>query len=256
MLESTSSHTLRHLFLFVVVTLLCLGEATASQWITDRTARPLAWLKDNCIPLNDAYANSPDVQRECKVTESGDLFLPDGKRMYYALYRRLAWKHGQKTNVGSIYDKFPSHNTAVVIFETEGEMTKPIWADLSDQNWLGTWYQTPRILVTKLGTILEVVIRSGPKVEPHDKHLLWQSGQWQLLDTNSWRSEVNKRLPAGYSAWVVRMGVDMVNMKAEGPVWEGNDAMCCPTGGTVIINFVLRGQRLEIKEFKHVTDPK
>lgn len=242
----------RHLVLFVVITSLCLSDATASQWLADRAARPLAWLKDNCIPLNDAYTDSPDVQRECMVTESGELVLPDGKRMYYALYRRLARRPGQ-TYVGSMYDSFPSHNTAVVIFEADGEMAKPIWADLTDQSSFGTWYKTPRILVTKLGTILEVVIRSGPKVEPHDKHLLWQSGQWQLLDTNSWRSEVDRRVPG---AWSVRMSVDMVNMRTEGPVWKGDDAMCCPSGGTVIIDFTLRGQRLEIKELKRVTDPK
>lgn len=239
-------------FLVGLTVLFITPLGIASKQIVDNSGKSLEWFREHCVPLKDAYHEVPSVERECKVAEFGNLHLADGPTIHYALYRRLARKDGQNTYVDSAYDSFPSHNTAVVVFEDTGNrLITPIWADLNSHGSFGTWYESPKILPTTLGTILEIPIRSGPKVENSDKHLLWHDGKWRPLETNSWRSQVNSRLPEGHWAWTTRIDVDLVKMQIEASVWKPGDATCCPTGGEVTISFVFRGQKLAIQDFQH-----
>lgn len=41
-------------------------------------------------------------------------------------------------------------------------------------------------------------------------------------------------------------------MKFEAPIWRNGDANCCPSGGRVKIDLILREERLEIETFLRV----
>ena len=96
--------------------------ASPQSSVLDATARDLSWFNTHCVSLADMYV--PEVKRICRVNVFRPLGAVSGRRVYFALYRRLVVMPGDKLDAGadhvqagSIVDRPPFSNTAVVIFE-------------------------------------------------------------------------------------------------------------------------------------------
>jgi hypothetical protein len=110
------------------------AETSAADTVLDTTPRPIAWLSSQCVRLADPYV--PEVKRICRVNLFRPMGAVNGKRLYFALYRRLVVLPNDNVaggsdhlQAGSAVDRPPFINTAVVIFEeSEGGKAWPILA--------------------------------------------------------------------------------------------------------------------------------
>lgn len=64
---------------------------------------------------------------------------------------------------------------------------------------------------------------------------------WQRIDLDSWLATIGELLPEGLEIW---KGVDYgfsdwfyEDFTARTPLWRGDDANCCPSGGWAIVHF-------------------
>lgn len=80
-------------------------------------------------------------------------------------------------------------------------------------------------------------------------YLLGGDNQLHEVDTESWLTELPRRLPKGLGAW---KGVypDYDTLTAETPLWKEGDGNCCPTGGRAFIRLDLRNRRLAIVDVR------
>lgn len=106
------------------------------------------------------------------------------------------------------------------------------------------------VLRKPAGVFLHIPVRySGTGALRDDFLFHWKDDHWQEVDTLSWIKEIN--LPACYGLWKGPF-VDFESLSLDMPVWIDGDANCCPTGGTLRVQFAIQGDALKVVEWRHV----
>ncbi len=73
----------------------------------------------------------------------------------------------------------------------------------------------------------------------------YDNGNWEPVDIESWRDDLDDYLPEGFGIWKgVRYDFD--EMFAFSKVWRDDDGNCCATGGDAFIDFTIADGRLSI----------
>lgn len=128
----------------------------------------------------------PEVKRTCRVNSFGALGLVSGRRVYFALYRRLVILPGDGREPGSEYlqaastvDRPPFDNTAIVIFEETAEATRirPILADVNE-GYLGSeWFVEPRV-IERNGKQVLVISHNVYRALEEKRFYAFENGTW------------------------------------------------------------------------------
>lgn len=209
-----------------------------------------------CLPvvLSSFEAKTGLSATSCRVNEVRPLGKISNRSYSFALYRLLAEdspedlsldKNSETKNAAA-----PLINTAVVILEQHEEELLPIFQAFGEGQIGADWFEEPKLLHVADNDVLYLPHRfSGTGAVNEDQYLLLRNGRWNEIDTESWRDELNKRLPAGTGIWK-GVELDLQKMRAESALWKDGDANCCPSGGKVQIDFALRDLRLEIEDVR------
>jgi hypothetical protein len=162
------------------------AQPTAAATVLDATPREITSLGSDCVPLSDPYVS--DVKRICRVNVFRLMSTVNGKRLYFALYRRLVVlpqddvpPGADHSQAGSPVDRPPFVNTAVVIFEeTEPDKARPIFA-AANEGYLGSeWFNEPRS-IERDGKHLIVISRMVGSVLEED-YYRHENGAWVRAD--------------------------------------------------------------------------
>jgi len=166
----------------VAASYVVVAQPTAAATVLDATPRQIASLGRDCVPLSDPYVS--DVKRICRVNVFRLMGTMNGKRFYFALYRRLVVlpqddvpAGADHSQAGSPVDKPPFANTAVVIFEeTEPDKARPILA-AANEGYLGSeWFNEPRS-IERDGKQLIVISRMAGSIFKED-YYRFENGAW------------------------------------------------------------------------------
>ena len=108
----------------------------------------------------------------------------------------------------------------------------------------GVWMQAPRYdrqnhLLWVAGT------RAGTGDGNADLLYQKQGDRWVEIELESWRDDLDKRLPKGLGAWH-GVAYDFGGMGADTELWRDKDANCCATGGRATIGFRIEGSALKL----------
>lgn len=213
-------------------------------------SRPLAasWLKKHCLPFATGYVET--VQSQCQVLQFEPFGEVGGERYYYALYRHITsfdsvWETGE-----SIYDSPPYNQTALFWFA--GPAEGPLTALYGETTDMGVaWFVPPQLVVTEYGTLLKMTNKiSGTGAGQEHNLFRYKNGLWVAVDTDSFRTEIGKRLPKGYGIWK-GFDIDLTTWQLELPVWKPDDVNCCPSGGKVKIRLTLKEDRLSVSDLEY-----
>ena len=223
-------------------------------------AEPLRWtleeFRTRCIPL---WTNDPTVEAEdCTVAEFGEIAELDGVRFHYARY------HDRRRPIPNWSTLAPvTEFNALVILRMDppdrDEATVFHVRKQTEDSWFDT-FDAPELLQTDRGPILYLLGRglgAGMSQYGYDEYWLWQPGTWVPLDVHGWGYTARERMPAGF--WLA--GIDsteltraMTTMTYVSYVLRDDDAMCCPSGGTVRIQFEWDDLTLRVVSLEH--DPR
>lgn len=214
----------------------------------DGSVQPVAWFRANCLPLSDGYADSPEKKVECRVNRFGELGRFGDSLHYFALYRWLVRFGNDDAGAGGMYDVPPYNSTAVVILaDPAGEAGASPLLSFRNDGMIGvSWFVDPEVVENGYGKILVIPERlTGTGAGTDARYLIWTRGRWKRIESDSWRRDLQARLPDRHG---IRKGipVDIRNMRFESPLWRDGDANCCPTGGNVRVELIIRDGRLEI----------
>ncbi|WP_066798705.1 hypothetical protein [Sphingomonas soli] len=126
--------------------------------------------------------------------------------------------------------------------------------------WDASGTGEPRLI----GWTFEGVYMEAPRYNP-ELQLLWVSGRmmgtgdgnadilyqrrdgkWIEIELESWRADLEKRLPKGLGAWK-GVDYDLTSLSAATELWKDSDANCCATGGRATMDFEIEGSSLKLK---------
>lgn len=159
---------------------------TAAATVLDARPQQIASLRTHCVPLSDPYV--ADVKRICRVNVFRAMGTVNGKRIYFALYRRLVVLPqddvpvgADHSQAGSQVDKPPFVNTAVVIFEeSEPDKARPILA-AANEGYLGNeWFNEPRSIERDSKHLIVISRMVGSILE--EDYYRFQNGAWVTGD--------------------------------------------------------------------------
>jgi hypothetical protein len=179
--------SITYVAMIVAASHVVVAQPTAAATVLDARPRQIASLGRDCVPLSDPYVS--DVKRICRVNVFRLMGTVNGKRLYFALYRRLVvlpqddvpagTDHSQ---AGSPVDKPPFVNSAVVIFEeTEPDQARPIFA-AANEGYLGNeWFNEPRS-IERDGKELIVISRMVGSILEED-YYGYENGAWARAET-------------------------------------------------------------------------
>ena len=171
-----------------------------------------------------------NILRECRVTAAGMAIADDGRT-------RVLWQmqHG--------FTKADRLRAGIVLLTAvRGGFRLLGWS------FEGHAYDAPRLVTGSHGLLLHVRGTAGGTGSANaDLLYLLGSQGWQEIETESWLAVLPSRLPVGLAS---RQAVtyDFSQMMAEARLWHSGDANCCPTGGNVMLDFGIEGQRLVLAE--------
>lgn len=78
---------------------------------------------------------------------------------------------------------------------------------------------------------------------------------WYVLDASQWQNKLVERLPKGYFPASPSLLLDYGSGLALLNVYKPSDAMCCPSGGNMIVQLALRGTTFVITEARVIRMP-
>lgn len=86
----------------------------------------------------------------------------------------------------------------------------------------------------------------------HNADLLFRwNGRGALvqIDNLAWRAELDARLPEGLEVW---QGVDFIEdgFSARTALWRSDDGNCCPSGGSAMLSFDIRDDRMILTDVR------
>ena len=113
----------------------------------------------------------------------------------------------------------------------------------------------PELLQNDRGPILYLAGRglgSGRSQYRNDEYWLWRSGTWLPLDVHGWYIDFRDRMPDGFIHWgLVYLATALSTMTYVDAIHRDEDAMCCPSGGTIRIHFEWDDLELRVAGFEH-----
>jgi hypothetical protein len=110
-------------------------------------------------------------------------------------------------------------------------------------------YRTPRIVENSQGAVMELPLVIAASCDCNaSSYYRWrpQTRDWVLMDWVSWQYEAARKFPPdltnenGY--WP-----DLRTLTTTGALWRGDDAHCCPTGGSVSVQLGIVDNRFVLK---------
>ncbi|HEY1612313.1 MAG TPA: hypothetical protein VGF97_01300 [Rhizomicrobium sp.] len=164
----------------------------------------------------------------CKVTQFGALGTVDQKSFAFALYEDDAKGGVNMAMQAAIFERQAAGRLKVIV------------APRND----GGRFETPRLLHTGAGLLLHIPgSEDGTGNFNSERLFLWRAGHWDPVDTISWLTTLQKRLPKGLSA---QKGIypDYGTMTAKTDLWRETDSNACASGGAADIALALSGTRI------------
>lgn len=113
------------------------------------------------------------------------------------------------------------------------------------------WFVPPQMVSTAFGVILKITTKiAGTGAGQEHKLFHRKHDHWVAVDTESFKTEIGKRLPKGYT---IRKGfdIDLVTWQLKLPVWKPDDANCCASGGKVKIHLTLNKDRIVVLDLEY-----
>jgi uncharacterized protein len=197
-----------------------LGEARA-KWQRARQPVSMDEARTRCVTSPDALSDDG-----CRV----DLFaaVPGAPTLTYHLQSYM----DGKLRLGG----------GVAVFESMGDRLRPV-AVLAVET---AHFDVPRVVASPAGKLLVIPGHlEGTGNFNAEAVYLYESEHLQDVDTVSWLSDLQRRLPKGWGAW---KGIypDYRTLTATTPLWQTGDGNCCPTAGRADLRLRLHNRRLTI----------
>lgn len=129
------------------------------------------------------------------------------------------------------------------------------WTRL-DSGFDGSRFYPPRL--SEEGLLHIPGYTGGTGAYNADRLYQWDETGWRPVDMTTWSKSIAERLPDGLEIW---KGVQYEfenpwsGLVARTPLWRGDDANCCPTGGNAEIAFAVDDSRLVVTDLRY-TPPK
>jgi len=112
----------------------------------------------------------------------------------------------------------------------------------------GVTYEAPKLNMDSPEPLLWVAgTRAGTAAWNADLLFAKRGGQWVEIETESWRDDLDTRLPKGYGVWK-GIDYDFIGMGGSSDLWRKDDANCCATGGRIYFEFAVEGTSLVLKD--------
>lgn len=194
-----------------------------------------------------AQGQAPEIET-CAPIRLDTFGVHGGETYWYGLYCIALRDHPAGPLPGECRDVAQRRrgDGVAVMVAREGKLVV-IFADASlEPVGQGSVYEAPKLAINRFGAVLDIPILPPGTAAPNGSvAFLWERGAWRALDTTSWLATFGAKLPKGM---VVRRGIwpDYARLAAETPLWQARDALCCPSGGTAEIAFVIRARALVV----------
>lgn len=213
------------------------GYATpedAASYLRDETER----VRDEIAMARQIAPTGPALfTRECAWTGAGDCrLLSSGMLSSEDGATRIAWQRMRVIQPDQplrqlvvLYDLTVSDNMLIGHAVTDGMFEEPRLIDDGDEQRL----HVPGVL-------------AGTGVRNADILFVKEGGKrWRNIDLDTWWDELPDHLPKGFEIW---KGVEYEagGLFALGSLWSSDDANCCPSGGQVMLDFRIEGDRLKL----------
>lgn len=212
---------------------VCRGQGEPGEYTVDSTSHTysIARLKTTCVDI--------PALTSCKVEEFGRLGQLGDTVYYYAVYRGTPSRDPSNYYRGvRIFEGVGNGDSAALLFEWGG----PVYDIYVDK---------PELVRNRYGIFLHVFMTSGNGSWEMGDYYIYRNGRWvqlqypDFLSESNWDKVVDRIIPEGY--WLCRGNeIDLAKMLITLPVYKGNDACCCPTGGSVTVYYKLRADSLVI----------
>ncbi|HEX8301639.1 hypothetical protein [Sphingomonas sp.] len=168
------------------------------------------------------------LSMDCRVPMNGALRDPDGTHILWQLQAGSSEEDG--IGMGAMLWDASGHAEPRLIGWT----------------FEGVWMETPRYspehqLLWVSGR------RAGTGNGNADMLFQRRGGKWVEIELESWRDDLDRRLPKGYGAW---HGVeyDLTSLAAATELWKDGDPNCCAGGGRADLRFEIAGTSLKLKD--------
>ena len=110
----------------------------------------------------------------------------------------------------------------------------------------GTRYLDPLIVNSDDDSVMSMSIQTAAG-NINTQYFVWRADRWAAIDAQQWKNDLLAKLPLGTSARQVSALPDLENMRAEVPLFNTQDADCCPSGGVANVAIGLKSNQFIIK---------
>ena len=221
-------------------------------------AAPLRWtleeFRTRCIPL---WSDDPTAEAEdCTVAEFGEIAELDGSTFYFARYhdRPLPVPEGVEMlrlgefNALVILRADPTNREEATVLHVRKREQYAFYQPLH--------FHAPELIQTDRGQVLYLRgsgLGDGAFQYQYDQYWLWRSGTWVPLDVHGWNDTMRERMPDGFGLGGIHGDIPRAlrTLTYDAPVRRDGDYDCCPTGGTIKIQFEWDDLTLRVVSFEH-----
>jgi hypothetical protein len=197
-------------------------EALDQELGSARSIRPAA---SAAVALGDKCL-SGWLHLGCRVVASGTLREADGTRILYQMISGASEDSGGGMGV-MLWDA------------SRPGAPKPIGWSFEGYFMHAPRYNAENKLLWVSGTM------TGTAGANADVLYQKQGERWVEIDIESWRDDLDKRLPKGLGT-THGVDYDLVSLSADTELWAPEDANCCATGGWAVLGFRIEGHTLKL----------
>jgi len=207
---------------------------------------PLKTIQNQCIDFQDLKRGNESWEiRDCQVSDFGEFGTVAGKVYYYATYCIIPNGSDPGTCGDTSFTAryHQSRGLAVFEFARATNQASLLFERVNPDIGIMVYSDKPAIIRNQFGTLLYLPIRvDGTGNMNASEYYVRQNGKWERLDSESWLSDLTRRIPRGLELW---KGVwpDLHTMRAEAAFYRRNDAGCCPSGGIARIRLSIRAKK-------------
>jgi Ankyrin repeats (3 copies)/Ankyrin repeats (many copies) len=256
--------SMRRRGLFIVLGFLGLFTQTHAAPGQSGSTTPsiaLAALATQCIEFGQVKVGpgpGPDADaRECAVMDAGVIGAKAGQTFYFALYCLTPASAGPAENCQQRRERSPEYFTtdALAVFVQGGADPDlhPLFVRADAEIGMFNYGRPSLFSATGEELLLLPIQLTGTGGGNASELYRWDGLAWQQMDTQSWLAELKQRLPGDRQIW---KGVwpNLRTLEAVVPLYQRNDANCCPTGGTALVELGVIGQRFNLNSVRIVSE--